>query len=110
MFPTTNIRVVSIPSASSSENLQALQEVSDFSTTDMGRGGRERWTYRILREPLLSMELARMSNACSHRFVDSVTFQPCPLYHSRSQDRRIVEDWDMPNGSWLFTAVLDGII
>jgi pyruvate dehydrogenase phosphatase len=107
MFPSSNF-VVNIPPASSSENLHALEEVRDFSTTDMGRGGRERWTYRILREPHLSAELARMSDAYSRRCVDSVTLQPSPLYHFRSQDRCILEEWDMPGGTWLFNAVLDG--
>ncbi|KAH7922369.1 protein serine/threonine phosphatase 2C [Leucogyrophana mollusca] len=100
--------VVAIPAATSSENLQALEEVKDFCTTDLGRGGHERWTYHILPEPTLSVELQTMSNARSRRYVDSVTFQPCAAYASLNQDRYSIEDWDLPGGSWTFTAIFDG--
>ncbi|KAG9316522.1 hypothetical protein JVU11DRAFT_2572 [Chiua virens] len=42
--------VVSLTAATSTENLQALDEVKDFCTTDLGRGGKQRWTYHILPE------------------------------------------------------------
>ncbi|KAH7908418.1 phosphatase 2C-like domain-containing protein [Hygrophoropsis aurantiaca] len=100
--------IVAIPAATSSENLQALEEVKDFCTTDLGRGGHERWTYHILPEPMLSAELESRSNACSRRYVDSVTFQPCAAYATLNQDRYSIEDWDLPGGTWTFTAIFDG--
>lgn len=97
-----SLHTISLPAASSLENLQALAEVQDFATTDTG------WTYRILPEPLLTSELARASNSLSTACSDSVTFQPCPYF--RNQDRHAVESWDLPGGTWTFIAVIDGII
>ena len=102
--------VVSLSPATSTDHLDALSEVRDFATTDMGRGGHRRWTYRILREPALTQELKRLSSPKSWRSgVDAVTFQPCQSYHSRSQDRYAVEEWPMPSGVWVFTGVFDGV-
>jgi pyruvate dehydrogenase phosphatase len=102
-------RVVSLTSATSLENLRALNEVRDFATTDMGLGGRERWTYRILQEPRLSAELQRLANPLSAAGIDSIGFQPCPLDEFRSQDRMCIEHWQMPpGGTWTFTAIFDG--
>ncbi|GLB37225.1 putative protein serine threonine phosphatase 2C [Lyophyllum shimeji] len=101
--------IVSLPAATSSENLQALAEVSDFGLTDMGYQGQGPWAYRILREPLLTEELTRMSAAKAYPFgIDVVSLQPCPLHISRSQDRHVVEQWDLPNGKWIFNGVFDG--
>ena len=102
-------RVVSLTSATSLENLRALNEVRDFATTDMGLGGRERWTYRILQEPRLSAELQRIANPISTGGIDAIDFQPCPLHEFRSQDRMCIEHWQMPTGgTWTFTAIFDG--
>lgn len=38
----------------------------------------------------------------------SVSFQPCPDPEQRSQDRYVVESWDMPDGAWTFAGVFDG--
>ncbi|THH16583.1 hypothetical protein EW146_g4080 [Bondarzewia mesenterica] len=89
-------------------NLRALDEVRDFATTDMGRGGLERWTYRLLSEPQLSNELRRLANPSSKENIDSVTFQPCPMHEFRNQDRSRVEHWPLPGGTWVFTAIFDG--
>ncbi|OCH93119.1 protein serine/threonine phosphatase 2C [Obba rivulosa] len=103
------IQVVSLSPASHDDNRNALEEVRDFATTDMDRGGPERWTYRVLNEPTLTQELSRLSCPKSWRTgVDAVTFQPCQSYHSRSQDRYAVEEWPMPGGTWVFTGVFDG--
>jgi pyruvate dehydrogenase phosphatase len=104
------MNLIAIPAASSSENLQALAAVSDFATTDMGRGGKDRWTYRILKEPALTSELTRMAHARSHRSIDSITFQPCLSYDWRNQDRCLVEELALPDGVWLLSAVLDGAV
>ena len=102
-------RVVSLTSATSLENLRALNEVRDFATTDMGLGGREQWTYRILQEPRLSAELQSLANPLSAGGIDSIDFQPCPLHEFRSQDRMCIEHWQMPSGgTWTFTAIFDG--
>ncbi|KAG1735086.1 phosphatase 2C-like domain-containing protein [Suillus paluster] len=99
---------VSLQAATSTENLQALEEVKDFCTTDLGRGGRERWTYHLLPEAALNVELHRQSNASSSRSVDSVTFQPCAAYADLNQDRYSIEEWELPGGVWEFTAIYDG--
>ena len=58
--------IVQLPPATLAETRSALEEVKDFATTDMGRGGPHRWAYRILREPELTQELARQApNGCS---------------------------------------------
>jgi len=102
-------RVVSLTAATSLENLRALNEVSDFATTDMGLGGPERWTYRILQEPGLSTELQRLANPLSVGGIDAIDFQPCQLHEFRTQDRKCVEHWQMPSGgTWVFTAIFDG--
>ena len=105
-------RMVSLSAATSLENLRALNEVRDFATTDMGLGGPELWTYRILQEPSLSAELQRLANPLSVAGVDAIDFQPCQLHEFRSQDRKCVEHWQMPSGglggTWVFTAVFDG--
>jgi len=103
-------RVVSLASASSSDNLRALDEVRDFAVTDMDRGGPERWTYQILSEPRLSAELRRMANPVSSESVDCISFQPSPLYEFRSQDRYRVERWHLLGGDWTFTAIFDGLL
>ncbi|KAG6864874.1 hypothetical protein C0991_006641 [Blastosporella zonata] len=101
--------VVSLPSATSTEHLEALAEVSNFGRTDMGYTGEGPWTYRILSAESLDQELTRMSRAKSYRFgVDVVSLQPCLSYASRSQDRYIIEEWDLPDGKWIFSAVMDG--
>jgi len=99
---------VNLQAATSTENLQALEEVKDFCTTDLGRGGKERWTYHMLPEAALDVELHRMSNASSSKSVDSVTFQPCAAYANLNQDRYSIEEWELPGGVWQFTAIYDG--
>ncbi|KAI0066226.1 protein serine/threonine phosphatase 2C [Artomyces pyxidatus] len=74
----------------------------------MGRGGPDRWTFRLLPEPRLSMELQRIACPFSKDGVDGVSFQPSPFPEHKSQDRCAVESWPLPGGSWAFTAVFDG--
>jgi pyruvate dehydrogenase phosphatase len=100
--------VVFLPLASSSEHLEALTEVSHFGVTDMGFSGQGSWTYRILEDPSLAEELEQKANARSCSLVDLVSFQPCPSHVSLSQDRSITEEWDLPDGPWVFNGVLDG--
>jgi hypothetical protein len=103
-------RMVSLTAATSVENLRALNEVRDFATTDMGMGGPELWTYRILQEPGLSTELQRLANPLSVGGIDAIDFQPCQLHEFRTQDRKCIEHWQMPSGggTWVFTAIFDG--
>jgi hypothetical protein len=103
--------IVPLAAATSLENLRALNEVSDFATTDMGLGGPERWTYRILQEPALSTELQRVANPISigGGGIDAIDFQPCQLHEFRTQDRKCIEHWQMASGgTWVFTAIFDG--
>ncbi|KAI9067130.1 protein serine/threonine phosphatase 2C [Trametes sanguinea] len=86
----------------------ALDEVKDFATTDMDRGGPERWTYRMLQEPALTEELKRLAQPQTIGRTDAVTLQPCRSWHYRSQDRYKVEEWVLPGGIWTYAAVFDG--
>ncbi|KAJ7594843.1 phosphatase 2C-like domain-containing protein [Mycena floridula] len=99
--------VISIPSANSSEELQALEEVSQFARTDMGTG-QGSWTYRRMQEPEISRELARMASATSLNGCHCITFQPCLPHVAENQDRYVVQTWNLPNGPWSFNLVLDG--
>ncbi|KAF8070267.1 phosphatase 2C-like domain-containing protein [Lyophyllum atratum] len=103
--------IITLPVATSSENLQALAEVANFGLTDMGYPGQGPWAYRILQEPSLTEDLARMSAATTYQFgVDVASLQPCPSDISRSQDRYVVEEWYLPDGKWVFNGVFDGML
>lgn len=79
-------------------------------TTDMGWPEADAlWVYTSLPEPLLSSELERLSFAKSIGDTDTVTFQPCPNPEYASQDRFVIEDWLLENGTWAFRAVFDGM-
>lgn len=96
-----SLSTISLAAGSSTENLAALAEVQDFSVV-----AETGWTYRILPEPLLTAELARISNMQSDIFSDSITFQPCSW--TKSQDRCVMESWNLLGGNWVFSAILDG--
>lgn len=101
-------QIVQLPQATASDTRLAYEEVKDFGVTDMGHGEPHQWAYRILREPALTEELARMSFPTTRGNVDCVTFQPCKSYDARSQDRHAVQSWTNAGGSWTFTAIFDG--
>jgi len=78
--------------------------------TDMGWGpDYGPWKYTPLTEDELSSMLARLSGATVTADVHCVTFQPCPNPDETSQDRYVVQDWNLSNGVWKFLAVFDGI-
>lgn len=101
--------VISLSAANPADHLRALDEVREFATTSMGRGGPHRWTFRMLSEPRLSQELQTMAHPRSVEGVDGITFQPCQLYEERSQDRCRMEHWSLPGGTWVFNAIFDGL-
>ncbi|KAI0769315.1 protein serine/threonine phosphatase 2C [Trametes elegans] len=103
-----DLRVIDLSPASESQQQRTLDEVKDFATTDMDRGGPERWTYRILQEPELAEELKRLAGPRKVGGVDAVSLQPCKTWHYRSQDRYRVEEWSLPDGTWTYAAVFDG--
>ncbi|KAI5120983.1 hypothetical protein M0805_006655 [Coniferiporia weirii] len=100
--------VVRLSPASPMADLRALEEVGNFASTDMGWGGEDRWTYRILSEEQVTPELLRLSQHGTKGCVDYATLQPCTSYEARSQDRFVVQNWDMPDGQWAFSGVFDG--
>ncbi|KAF8161005.1 phosphatase 2C-like domain-containing protein [Crassisporium funariophilum] len=78
-------------------------------TTDMGWPQIDAlWKYTVLPEPVLTTELARLSLAKSVGDTDVVTFQPCPNPEHFNQDRFVISDWELPNGTWAFRAIFDG--
>lgn len=99
---------VSLPAATASDTRLALAEVQDFAHTDMGRGDGSKWTFRMLDSKGVDDELTRACAPERGGTTESVAFQPCPLHEYRSQDRRVVERWSMPGGTWELTAVFDG--
>lgn len=101
-------QIVQLPQATASDTRLAFEEVKDFGVTDMGHGEPHQWAYRILKEPALTEELARMSFPTTRGNVDCVTFQPCKSYDARSQDRHEVQSWTNAGGTWTFTAIFDG--
>ncbi|KAI8993784.1 phosphatase 2C-like domain-containing protein [Trametes punicea] len=103
-----DLRVIDLTPASESQQQRTLDEVKDFATTDMERGGPERWTYRMLQEPALTEELKKLAEPRSVGSVDAVTLQPCRTWHYRSQDRYWVEEWLLQGGNWTYAAVFDG--
>ncbi|KAJ8488892.1 hypothetical protein ONZ51_g3251 [Trametes cubensis] len=103
-----DLQVIDLTPASESQQQRTLDEVKDFATTDMDRGGPERWTYRMLQEPALTEELVRLSTPQTLGTVDAATLQPCRTWHYRSQDRYVVEEWALPGGTWTYAAVFDG--
>ncbi|TFK44607.1 protein serine threonine phosphatase 2C [Crucibulum laeve] len=77
--------------------------------TDMGWHEEDAlWKYTHLSEPLLSSELARLSYATIIGDTHCVTFQPCPEPDLSNQDRFVVQDWPLSDGTWSFRAVFDG--
>ncbi|EIW82990.1 protein serine threonine phosphatase 2C [Coniophora puteana RWD-64-598 SS2] len=66
------------------------------------------WTYHALSEPKLSHELERLSFAKKIGSVSCVSCQPCPNPNEKSQDRYVVEEWPLSNGTWTLAAVFDG--
>ena len=106
----SDLRVINLTPATSSDQQRALDEVKDFAITDMDRGGPQTWTYRMLEEPALTGELRKFAEprTSTSSSIDSVSFQPCRTWHYRSQDRYRVEEWALPGGTWTYAAVFDG--
>jgi pyruvate dehydrogenase phosphatase len=65
-------------------------------------------TYTVLAEPQLSAELLRCANPQTFGATDVVSMQPCPNPSERSQDRFVVVEWALADGTWRFHAVCDG--
>ncbi|KAJ6593757.1 protein serine threonine phosphatase 2C [Mycena capillaripes] len=65
-------------------------------------------TYTVLAEPQMCAELARCANPQSFGSTDVVSMQPCPTPSERSQDRFVVADWALTDGTWRLHAVCDG--
>ena len=75
--------------------------------TDLGWGpGAGPWNYRKVPEPALSSLLAAVANPNTIGSVDIIDFQP--QADEPSEDRHVVQDWALQNGTWKFLAVFDG--
>jgi hypothetical protein len=55
-------------------------------------------------------ELARVSVATVMYGAHTVTFQPSRRPECRTEDRHLVEDWNLVNGTWKFVGVFDGLL
>ncbi|KAJ7030822.1 protein serine threonine phosphatase 2C [Mycena alexandri] len=65
-------------------------------------------TYTILAEPHLSTELSRHANPQTLGTTHVISIQPCPTPSERTQDRFVVTDWALADGTWKFQGVFDG--
>ena len=75
--------------------------------TDLGWGpGAGPWNYRKVPEPVLTSLLAAVAKPNTIGSVDIVDFQP--QTDQPSEDRHVVQDWTLQNGTWKFLAVFDG--
>jgi hypothetical protein len=75
--------------------------------TDLGWGpGYGPWCYRKLPEPILSSLLASVAKPETIGSVDIIDFQP--QTEQSSEDRHIVQDWTLQNGTWKLLAIFDG--
>ncbi|KAF5327475.1 hypothetical protein D9619_004313 [Psilocybe cf. subviscida] len=95
--------------------MSALKASSDRNSehpkfkTNMGWPGHEaQWDYTLLPEGIAVEELARLSQPVTVGNTDAVTFQPATSPDDRSQDRFVIEDWHLSNGTWTFRAIFDG--
>lgn len=75
--------------------------------TDLGWGpGAGPWNYRKVTEPALSSILATVANTTTIGSVDIIDFQP--QTKQSTEDRHVVQTWDLRNGTWKLLAVFDG--
>ena len=75
--------------------------------TDLGWGpGAGPWNYRKVPEPALSSLLVTAANPNTIGSVDIIDFQP--QANGSSEDRHVVQDWALQNGTWKLLAVFDG--
>lgn len=56
----------------------------------------------------IQSDLARVSVAKVMSGAHTVTFQPSRRPEDRIEDRHLVEDWELANGTWKFVGVFDG--
>ena len=56
----------------------------------------------------LRSELARVSAATVMCGAHTIAFHPSCRPEYRIEDRHLVEDWELPSGTWKFVGVFDG--
>ena len=72
--------------------------------TDLGWGPDT--DYRKVPEPILSSLLTAVAKPDTIGSVDIIDFQP--QTEQSSEDRHVVQDWALQNGTWKLLAVFDG--
>lgn len=65
--------------------------------------------YTHLEEPELTSKLNELAQWGTIGDTDYVTLQPCTNPEDASQDRFVVQDWDIRGRIWRFRAVFDGM-
>ncbi|KIJ67667.1 hypothetical protein HYDPIDRAFT_107139 [Hydnomerulius pinastri MD-312] len=69
------------------------------------------WQYELIPESDIDSELERLAFSKTIHNVSCATLQPflSSLEEGHgNQDRYVVEEWELPGGTWTFTAVFDG--
>jgi hypothetical protein len=74
----------------------------------MSQPGSQPHTACKLSAQQLRSELARISVAGVVCGAHTVSFQPDCRPQYRTEDRHLVEDWELDSGSWKFIGVFDG--
>lgn len=54
-------------------------------------------------------QLAFASNAATTCGAHSVAFQPSRRLDNRIEDRHVIENWELADGTWKFIGVFDGM-
>lgn len=66
------------------------------------------WEYTHLNEPELTAKFEELAVWGQDDDTDYATLQPCLNPHEASQDRYIIQNWDVDGKRWRFRAVFDG--
>ncbi|KAF5326262.1 hypothetical protein D9611_000478 [Ephemerocybe angulata] len=66
------------------------------------------WEYTHLNEPELTDKFEELAMWGTLGDTDYATLQPCPNPSEASQDRHIIQDWDIDGKHWRFRGLFDG--
>ncbi|KAF6763215.1 hypothetical protein DFP72DRAFT_841339 [Ephemerocybe angulata] len=68
------------------------------------------WEYTHLNEPELTDKFEELAMWGTLGDTDYATLQPCPNPTEASQDRHIIQDWDIDGKHWRFRGLFDAVL